>query len=210
MSQASAPSSQRPTLPPLHTLDLPMPSIRRGYTTLPSINEMHNDHDYQNQSSPLTSQPWQQHRNRQVSISSSTSSRLSSASPPPPYTPSYTAPHTQANSFQKSSNSPSPSPTQQQPTVRIVLCESLATADAALVCTAPGARHVSSYLQTISAPEALDKVRPGVALLVTGPALERLRHHPRPVPNGVRVHPYRIQGPVSSRRGSAAALAPKN
>ncbi|KAJ7604001.1 hypothetical protein DFH06DRAFT_1349843 [Mycena polygramma] len=58
---------------------------------------------------------------------------------------------------------------------------SFADADAIVVIPPPGTPHVPG-------------TRPGQGLLLTGPALERLRHPQRQIAKGTRLHPYRFAG----------------
>ncbi|OAX41287.1 hypothetical protein K503DRAFT_863983 [Rhizopogon vinicolor AM-OR11-026] len=75
MDTCASSASVRPTLPPLHTLDLP-----RGKTQLPPIDELYDSHEFKRQV-PRLHIPT--HQNRHVSISSSTSSRTPSPTPSP-------------------------------------------------------------------------------------------------------------------------------
>ncbi|KAJ6482167.1 hypothetical protein C8R47DRAFT_1218143 [Mycena vitilis] len=63
---------------------------------------------------------------------------------------------------------------------------SFADADAIVVIPPPGTPHVPG-------------TRPGQGLLLTGPALERLRHPQRQIAKGTRLHPYRF----ADRRASS-------
>ncbi|KAH7886985.1 hypothetical protein F5I97DRAFT_1088608 [Phlebopus sp. FC_14] len=166
------PASARPTLPPLHTLDLP-----RGKTQLPRIHELYDldDLSYQTSRLHLPDLPYQR-QTRQVSVSSSTSSRTPSPTPSP-------TDGTIRPSIPMSSGKPS-SKMRLIPTT-------LENADAVVVIPPADAQHIPPLFgipPTKQGPQTL---------LLVGPALQYLRHPQRRLAKGARVHPYRIvRGPT--------------
>ncbi|KAI0266545.1 hypothetical protein BC834DRAFT_133702 [Gloeopeniophorella convolvens] len=189
--------SERPTLPPLRSLALPMPGGSHK-TNLPGIHELCNyDNDMVCSRHPAwmtasnsvslqnrtpASHDWQ--RNRQGSGSPSSPS---SDAPPPSITSALASPPPTTTSF-ASLQRASPIETH----VRLVLTDSFDSADAALVLCSVGAPRASSTPRMISSPDALDGIKPGAPLLVVGRALERIRRPGTALGKGVRMHPYRL------------------
>jgi len=172
---------ERPTLPPLRSLALPMHGAP-SRTTLPGIQTLYND-----PSRSQDPQAWQ--RSRRESVSSPTSLHAPYPLPPPsiagplPSTLYHAAPYP----FH-----PHQTTNPAEPHVRLVLTDSLESADAALVLFTTGASNVSGPPRIISSPDALASLKPGAPLLVVGAALERIRRPGTVLGKGVRMHPYRI------------------
>ncbi|KZT19946.1 hypothetical protein NEOLEDRAFT_1151669 [Neolentinus lepideus HHB14362 ss-1] len=160
---------ERPTLPSLRSLDLPYP------LTPPHSNASHDTYEFQ---SPDFNHPLF-HRPRQISMSSSADSRLSSSPSPPPSS--------------RSSSQRAPSPTTPPPAPKFKLVPaSLESADAVLVI----------------APFTASTER-SQPLLLVGDALRHVRCPDRQIAKGARLHPYKIvrDGSVGvSRRASMANL----
>ncbi|KAF8268913.1 hypothetical protein EI94DRAFT_1799819 [Lactarius quietus] len=182
---------ERPTLPPLRSLDLPMHGVP-SRMTLPGIHELCNQNNDLDPSHLTALYAWQWRR--QGSVSSPTSSCFPSTPLPPSIAASFTSAH----------NSVPPQPHQMQrgnPSdshVRLVLADSFDHADAALVlCSAAGATNATGAPRMISSPDALGGIKPGAPLLVVGPALERIRRPGTVLGKGVRMHPYRIVHPTN-------------
>lgn len=180
-------TSERPTLPPLHSLDLPMPDVSKKMLQ-PPIHELNDPHEYYNTLRLAAPQP---SRARQPSISSSVSSRMSSTSPAPSVS---TAP-----------TSPSPSPPPPSfPKVRLVLTDSWEHADAALLFPPPDAPYVPT-LQAITSGVHTPNRTNGPLLLI-GRALEHVRGPQRCLAKGARAHPYRlVRSDAPSRRPSTSS-----
>ncbi|KAJ7871519.1 hypothetical protein B0H14DRAFT_2570843 [Mycena olivaceomarginata] len=157
-------SSERPTLPPLHTLNLLPASYaqRRG-------SSPYDSYERPCQRFNVPQHSWSRRR-----VSTSTSSSTSRTPSPTPSDASST-----------SSTSPSSSSKLK------LVPSSFEDADAIIVIPPPGAPHVPG-------------TRPGRGLLLTGPALEHLRHPQRQIAKGTRLHPYRFAG----RRASTASSLP--
>ncbi|KAJ7918473.1 hypothetical protein B0H13DRAFT_2269166 [Mycena leptocephala] len=100
-------------------------------------------------------------------------------------TPSPTPSDTPSNT----SSTSSPTSPSNNPKLTLIP-SSFADAEAVIVISPPGAPNV-----------------PGQALLLTGPALKRLRHAQRRLAQGTRVHPYRFGGHRTFRRASIASSA---
>ncbi|KIJ62141.1 hypothetical protein HYDPIDRAFT_114997 [Hydnomerulius pinastri MD-312] len=167
-----ASASARPTLPPLHTLDLP-----RGNVQLPRIHELYDLDDLSRQTAHLhipSSLSYGRQR-RQLSISSSTTSRTPSPSPTCEPTPC----------LRPSTNTPASA---SYPAQKIRLVPTtFENADAVVLISPPKAPHMTQ-------PQPL---------LLVGPALQRLRQPQRQLAKGARLHPYRIvRGSSDSRRPS--------
>ncbi|KAF8960299.1 hypothetical protein BDZ97DRAFT_1922213 [Flammula alnicola] len=171
----------RPTLPSIHTLDLPL----LARPTHPNVKyEFQDNARY----SPLTTHTNKHHYDRKVSTSSS---RTSSPSPPPnspvsdsdlPYTPDA-----------------SPSPTTK---FRLVPCP-LETADAIIFIPPPGAPRVPH------APNYVPRHGTGQGVLLVGSSWQHLRNPQRPLAKGARIHPYRIvrgENTTKSRRSSVVSI----
>ncbi|KAI0254634.1 hypothetical protein BJV78DRAFT_1359515 [Lactifluus subvellereus] len=193
---SSAP--ERPTLPPLRSLALPMHGVPSNMT-LPGINELYNDQLDPSHVAALHA--WQ--RRRRETVSSPTSPHA--PSPPPP--PSIAGPLT--STLYYGSATPNRLPTQHtnhaEPHVRLVLTDSFENADAALVLCSAGAPSTSGAPRMISSPDALGGIKPGAPLLVVGPALERIRRPGTVLGKGVKMHPYRIVHPTSTTPNSSIA-----
>ncbi|EPQ52025.1 hypothetical protein GLOTRDRAFT_132151 [Gloeophyllum trabeum ATCC 11539] len=149
-------ATPRPTLPPLRSLDLPYPLAPHASTSTSTSSNDSNDFQSPDLTHPLF------HRPRQVSVSSTTSSRLSASPSPPPTSPSAL------------SLSPRPPPQPQPPKFRLVPAP-LASADAVLVVPPPSASS-----------------QPDQPLLLVGDALRHVRGPGRELAKGARVHPYKI------------------
>ncbi|KAN0130132.1 hypothetical protein V8E53_012077 [Lactarius tabidus] len=179
---------ERPTLPPLRSLDLPMHGVP-SRMTLPGIHELCNQNNDLDPSHLTALYAWQSRR--QGSVSSPTSSCFPSTPLPPSI----------AASFAPTHNSAPHQPPQAQRSnhpdshVRLVLADSFENADAALVLCSAGATNAAGAPRMISSPEALGGIQPGAPLLVVGPALERIRRPGTVLGKGVRMHPYRIVHP---------------
>lgn len=188
---------ERPTLPPLRSLDLPMHGVP-SRMTLPGIHELCNQGDDLDPSHLTALYAWQWRR--QGSVSSPTSSCFPSIQPPL----SVAAP---LKSTLHNSAPPLPLQTQRgshpESHVRLVLADSFETADAALVLCSAGAPNASGAPRMISSPDALGGIKPGAPLLVVGPALERIRRPGTVLGKGVRMHPYRIVHPTNSSMASS-------
>ncbi|KAJ7108687.1 hypothetical protein C8R44DRAFT_743928 [Mycena epipterygia] len=178
-SSHSSSSSERPTLPPLHTLNLlPASYVRhcRGDSPYES---------YEHPSCPRLHVPqhsWS-YNNRRVSTSSS-SSTSRTPSPSPSATSSL-------------GHSPSPTSPSKSNSKFTLVPSSFEDADAVIVIPPPGAPHVPG-------------AQLGQGLLLTGAALEHLRHPQRQIAKGTRLHPYRFVGygaRTSSRRTSISSSA---
>jgi len=168
---------ERPTLPPLRSLALPMHGVP-SKLTLPS---MHSD-------------PHALQRRRRESVSSPTTLR-----PPTPPPQSIAGPLT-STLYNSTANHPhymhQANPAEAH--VRLVLTDSFENADAALVLCSTGGSNVSGAPRMISSPDALGNVKPGAPLLVVGPAFERIRRPGTVLGKGVRMHPYRIVHPTGT------------
>jgi len=179
---------ERPTLPPLRSLALPMHGVP-SKMTMPGVQVLCNGQ--QDPAYGSSSQGWQ-HR-RQDSVSSPTT--LHAPYPPPP--PSIAGPL--ASTLYNSTANHPPSmyqPNSAEPHVRLVLTDSLENADAALVICSTSGSTASGAPRVISSPEALSGIKPGAPLLVVGAALERIRRPGTVLGRGVRMHPYRIVPPT--------------
>ncbi|TFY70317.1 hypothetical protein EVG20_g2678 [Dentipellis fragilis] len=191
----ATPMTERPTLPPLHSLNLPVPgsSWVSGAHALPSIYDRHVP-------AHAAQQSW--HRGRQVSVSSSISSRTASASPPPSEVPSLTDSISTTSTRQSTSPPPTAMP---YGSVRIVLADSFEDADAALVFPPPGAPYIPTISDLNTNPGSTEALKQGKPLLLVGKAMEYLRHPQRRIAKGARIHPYRIVRSGGSRRSSMAS-----
>lgn len=181
-STATSSACERPTLPPLHTLNLPhltrKPAhLYDSYELQPSCPRLHVPQKYHRSSSPSTntSTPSPSH-----SLSCSPSSSRPSRSHSP-------------NSAASTIKTPTPTTTRK---LRLIPC-SLETADAVILVTSPGAPYI---------PLKAGSNNPNSnALLLVGSALEKFRHPQRTITKGARVHPYRFAHAPGSRRGSEAS-----
>ncbi|KAF9467841.1 hypothetical protein BDZ94DRAFT_1318390 [Collybia nuda] len=153
---------ERPTLPPLHTLDLPNPTSMK-----PRLHGAQLRHEFYDQ--------YPRYNIRQVSDSSSSTSRTSSPTPS-------ISPMSGAHAL--------PSlPSNRRQTVLFYPC-SLEEADAALLIPPPSAPYVPrvSDLGTSSPFQQ----KQNKCLLLTGPRLDELRRPGRQLAKGARIHPYRL------------------
>jgi len=172
---------ERPTLPPLRSLALPMHGVP-SKMTLPGLCNGQQDPAY----SP-PSQGWQSRR--PDSVSSPTT--FHAPYPPPP--PSIAGPlaytlynSTATHSFHMHQTNAA------EPHVRLVLTDSLENADAVLVLSSTSASNASGAPRVISSPDALGGIKPGPPLLIVGAALGRIRRPGTVLGKGVKMHPYRI------------------
>ncbi|KAG5636836.1 hypothetical protein H0H81_006663 [Sphagnurus paluster] len=173
-------STERPTLPPLHTLGLPNPA-----TTLHELS-------YDNSSCPRLHIPLC-HR-RQTSVCSSNTSRSSSPTlfdssssrSSSPSTDVEVSPPTPVLSISPLSRLPNQTPSPMPPVrFRLEPC-SLEDAQAIVLIPPPCAPAVPSTLTTAPAPKKQQ------ALLLVGHSMEYFRHPQRQLAKGARIHPYRI------------------
>lgn len=179
---------ERPTLPPLRSLDLPMHGVP-SRMTLPSIHELCNQNNDLDPSHLTALYAWQSRR--QGSVSSPTSSCFPSTPLPPSIAASFASTHSSApHQYPQAQRS-----NQSDSHVRLVLADSFENADAALVLCSGSATNAAGAPRMISSPEALGGIQPGAPLLVVGPALERIRRPGTVLGKGVRMHPYRIVRP---------------
>ncbi|KAG0706918.1 hypothetical protein DFH29DRAFT_1076646 [Suillus ampliporus] len=179
MDSCASSASVRPTLPPLHTLDLP-----RGKTQLPPVDALYDSYEFKRQIPRLhiPSQCAHARQNRQVSISSSTSSRTPSPTPSP----------------LSSSSSRSSTSGGQTPKIRLVPT-TLEHADAVVIVPPPDAPHMHPLSGVTNLKQ---RAQP---LLLVGPALQHIRHPQRQIAKGARLHPYRIVRSPADRRFSIAS-----
>ncbi|KAJ7164728.1 hypothetical protein C8R43DRAFT_239059 [Mycena crocata] len=177
-SYSSSSASERPTLPPLHTLNLLPKSFNqqgRGRSTYDS---------YESPSCPRLNVPqrsWPY--DRRVSMTSSTS-----RTPSP--TPS------------DASSSASSSPTSPSKSKLTLIPSSFEDAEAIIVIPPPGAPQIPG----MSSVRGVHS-KPGQGLLLTGPALELLRHPQRQIAKGTRLHPYRFAGDASRRASRRSSMS---
>ncbi|RDB30025.1 hypothetical protein Hypma_014140 [Hypsizygus marmoreus] len=195
--------SDRPTLPPLHSLGLPNPPVWMAQ----DLNALY-DSPYEHSSCPHLHIPrWPRARN--VSTSSSTTSRsdspalseFSAATPSTrPSTPGddVVCPSTPVLSISPFSPTPAtfrPSPYLPGERFRLEPCK-LEDAQAIIVHPPPTAPFIPS--PTNPTPPPSKNAGP---LLIVGPLLQHFRHPQRPLTKGARVRPYRI---VPSRRSAGS------
>ncbi|KAF8068957.1 hypothetical protein FPV67DRAFT_1780361 [Lyophyllum atratum] len=199
--------TERPTLPPLHTLGLPNPSARM----IDSFHEL----SYDNPSCPRLHIPnWR--RARQVSTSSSMTSR----SPSPPI----------FDSSSSRSSSPSTASDDSLPSTPVLSISPLSSrlphtttpltnplrfrlepctldeAQAIVLIPPPCAPPVPSLTNPTPTPQKKQQ-----ALLLLGPSMQYFRHPQRQLAKGARIHPYRImpsqrKDGTWTRRASAASI----
>ncbi|KAG1747405.1 hypothetical protein EDB19DRAFT_304343 [Suillus lakei] len=181
MNSCASSASVRPTLPPLHMLDLP-----RGNTQLPRIDAPNDSYELKRQIPRLhmPSQYAHSRQNRQVSISSSTSSRTPSPTP---------SPVSSSRSF-----------TGGRSTKFRLVPTTFEHADAVVITPAPDAPHVHPLSGITNLKQ---RAQP---LLLVGPALQRLRQPQRQIAKGARLHPYRIVRSPADRRFSIASTTTKS
>ncbi|KAJ7269661.1 hypothetical protein C8J57DRAFT_318099 [Mycena rebaudengoi] len=175
--------SERPTLPPLHTLDLPTPYLHRRQGSPYDSPER--------PSCPRLNVPrhsWS--HNRRVSTSSSTS-RTPSPTPSDASTSSSTMSHCSPSSPSKMRLVPS----------------SFADANAILVIPPPETPYIPDITSACRSP--LESARAGQGLLLFGSAMEHLRHPQRQLAKGARLHPYRIMrvGEGSRRTSVSSSMS---
>ncbi|KAF5379078.1 hypothetical protein D9615_005971 [Tricholomella constricta] len=198
-------SSERPTLPPLHSLGLPNPSA--GTTN--ALHEL----SYDNPSCPHLHIPQWRHA-RQVSSSSSTTSRStsptlfdssSSRASSPSTDPESSAPSTPVLSISPLSSRVPSTASPNMPPLRFRLepC-TLDEAQAIVLIPPPSAPFVPST----STPAPQKKQQ---ALLLLGPSMQ-YRNPQRQLAKGARIHPYRIapsqrKDAVCSRRSSGSSTS---
>ncbi|KAI0295741.1 hypothetical protein BC826DRAFT_1007381 [Russula brevipes] len=186
---------ERPTLPPLRSLALPMHGVP-AKMTLPGLQGLsnHTPDPSHGHSSQTRQRRWQE------PVSSPTS--LYAPSPPPSIAgPLASTFYNSAASHPHHVHQPNPA----EPHVRLVLTDSLENADAVLViCSTTGASNASGAPRMISSPDALNSIKPGAPVLVVGPALERIRRPGTGTSKGVRMHPYRIAQPTGTTSNSPA------
>ncbi|EDR08093.1 uncharacterized protein LACBIDRAFT_297776 [Laccaria bicolor S238N-H82] len=174
---------ERPTLPPLHTLNLP------HLTRKPAFSY----DSYEPQSScPRLHVPQKYHRSSSTSTIASTSSPSHSLS----CSPLSLRPSRSNSPNMAASTITTPTHTMTRK-LRLIPC-SLETADAVILVTSPDAPYIPLKAGS-------DNPNPN-ALLLVGPALEKFRHPQRTITKGARVHPYRFAHTPGSRRGSEAAM----
>lgn len=190
MNSSASSASVRPTLPPLHTLHLPRGNLKSlkipGQFT--RIDALHDSYELRRQIPRLhipSSQYSHSCQNRQVSISSPTSSCTSSSPTPSPF------------------SSSCPSTSGRQSTKIRLVPTTFEHADAIVVIPAPDAPYVHP-LSGVTNPK-----QPAQPLLLVGPALQRLRQPQRPLAKGARLRPYRIVRSPADRRFSIASTTTK-
>ncbi|KIK06371.1 hypothetical protein K443DRAFT_674354 [Laccaria amethystina LaAM-08-1] len=184
-STITSSACERPTLPPLHTLNLPhltrKPALLYdSYEPQSSCPRLHVPQKYHRSSSTstITSIPSRSHS----PSCSPSSSRLSGSHPPNPAASTITP--------------PTPTTTRK---LRLIPC-SLETADAVILVTSPDAPYIFDIPL-----KAANKNSNSNALLLVGSALEKFRHPQRTITKGARVHPYQFAHAPGSRRGSEAS-----
>ncbi|KII87814.1 hypothetical protein PLICRDRAFT_648523 [Plicaturopsis crispa FD-325 SS-3] len=159
--------SDRPTLPPLHTLNLK-----------PRLAGVHDLHD-SNETPTRTMRNWLHPRHASIS---STSTSTSSRTPSP--SPSDMSACSSSSSFSTSTalTTPSPSP---PPEARVRLAPTtLDLAEVVFITHPPNAPHIPSLTGAPAPPKTM---------MLVGPALRTLRQaSDRSFAKGARVHPYRI------------------
>jgi len=202
VSKFTLDSQGRPTLPPIHTLNLPLLS-RPKHT---HVKYQHHDNlvrlcyllshrsDLSNaflfppqRCSPLNASH-DHHHGRQVSTSSSQTSASCAVSPSP--SPS------DADSEMNHSNSTGTK-------LRLVPCP-LEMADAVILVPPPDDAHHIPNL-----PNYVPRSGHGQGLLLVGPALQHVRQPQRQLAKGARIHPYRVvrgENTQNSRRSSIMSI----
>ncbi|KAK1232932.1 hypothetical protein PQX77_003945 [Marasmius sp. AFHP31] len=164
----SAPSDmthqRRPTLPSLHTLDLP--TLSSSKPQLPGLP--HAIHDYGRLSRSIHAPHAQRQRPRQFSTSSSR-------------TPSPTLSERTGDQSFASTSATTLTPhllsQTKRPDLRLIPCSSIEEADA-VVFVPP---------RSLQGPNEQSS-----ALLLVGPSLNELRHPQRKIAKGARIHPYKF------------------
>ncbi|KAF9480610.1 hypothetical protein BDN70DRAFT_877450 [Pholiota conissans] len=169
---------RRPTLPSIHSLDLPL--LTRA--TLPNVQYV-----TQLNACPVHIPSNRMYHDRNVSTSSSNTNISRSPSPASP---------------QDGSASPS-TPT---PKFRLVPCE-MENADAVILVPPPGA-DADVHGTTSSSSLAVQQQGKNKGILIVGSAWHTLCRNPkRPLAKGARIHPYRIvRGDDKSRRNSVISV----
>ncbi|KAH7926162.1 hypothetical protein BV22DRAFT_1046279 [Leucogyrophana mollusca] len=182
MAQCAPSTSTRPTLPPLHTLGLP---IGKASAQLPHIDELYDSYDFDRQTPRLHIASQYPHA-RQASISSSRT---------PSPTPSISPLRSTRPTLSHSTLGQVPAKIRLVPTT-------LEKADAVVVVPPPNAPHIPP----LSGMSPTTMKQGQQALLLVGPALQHLRHPQRQLAKGARIHPYRIvRGSPDSRRTSSVS-----
>ncbi|KAJ8462132.1 hypothetical protein ONZ45_g18047 [Pleurotus djamor] len=190
-------ASERPTLPPLHTLDLPVPFVRRSSSP---------DSDSSYDLNDAMSSTKNYHHSRRVSMLSSTSSRTPSPTPSDDRLDTTTS---RTNKIKLPTLPSHPSLTIQSPStparrirptvnpgrIRLIPC-SMDEAEAVVVVPGPGVQNIPSIA-------ALAAKKPSQAMLLVGPALAHVRG--REPLRGARVHPYRFLRPTKPQVKPSAA-----
>ncbi|KAF9010199.1 hypothetical protein BDQ17DRAFT_1347729 [Cyathus striatus] len=180
---SSSSSSERPTLPPIRSLDLPVPTS----ASAPIIPRTHVRYDRHENSCPPLQVPVKP-RLRQLSTSSSNTTLSRTPSPSPV-----------ASSSSRSSSRQNPSPHAHllPPSLRkfTLLPCTLEEADAVVLIPPPE----TPYIPTLKCPAPPPGGKHGQALLLVGKAIDHVRHPQRPLAKGARVQPYRMV-PGSLRR----------
>ncbi|TFK25309.1 hypothetical protein FA15DRAFT_364992 [Coprinopsis marcescibilis] len=178
---------ERPTLPSIHTLDLPFMSK--------APVESHESYRQSSRSS-------KHHANAMRKVSTSSSNTSASRSPSPCYASSSreSSPTASVVSSSSTSSTSSRSSTASNRQVRLVPC-SFDEADAIIVV--PSSASFTLPIPSPSTP-------PGQPLLLVGAAMQSFVRHPqRETSKSARVHPYRIvptAGSTHSRRSSVASM----
>jgi hypothetical protein len=204
-------TSQRPTLPSLHTLDLPTFTKQVSF----DANLSYDSYDHR---VSLLFNIWDAPTHRSLQSSRRSWSPTSTSSPPS-RTPSLSPPPSEVSSY-ASSLPRTPSPTISQPCISVQALlpagyagplggfrlqpSSLDEAHAVIVASPFDEPY--SPDSPLSAGVVAGKTR---AVLLMGKALEQLRQPQRPFAKGARLHPYRIvaRTPAGSRRSSISPQA---
>lgn len=191
--------SERPTLPSIHTLELPLltrstlPNVQyapeinavSAYSASDTLQSAHDFFSCVQRPVRLNIPTNKMNHDRRVSTSSSATSSSRSCSPTSPQ-----------DSF--SSRLPSTLPSN----FRLIPCE-MENAEAVILFPPPGAQdaNVCNYST---------RNGKGGGILLVGPALHKICRNPqRPLAKGARVHPYRValgENPDKSRRASVISV----
>ncbi|KAG6377397.1 hypothetical protein JVT61DRAFT_15194 [Boletus reticuloceps] len=156
--------SSRPTLPPLHSLNLP-----RGGIPLPRIHELYDLHD---------------HSRRDLHLN------LPNGHEQPPI-PQLVTPRTPSSSdsyLRPCTNTPA------SPVVATPLTPTSWPFPPHKIRLVPTTFENANAVILVPPPHV-----PLQPVLLVGSAVERLRHPRRQLPEGVRIHPYRVARPVDGR-----------
>ncbi|KAF8627359.1 hypothetical protein AX15_004426 [Amanita polypyramis BW_CC] len=187
-SSDSSSLSTRPTLPPLHTLNLPIPTVQ----TAPK-----SDDSYEFKPCRIPQNAWS--HNRQLSASSSVTSRS-----PSPSMFDYFATRSSISPSPVSSPEPSYTADNGALKVRLVPCP-FETADAYIYVppTTASSPTIPAVFDNIQG-----QLHGSQPLLLVGPAAKQLRQPNQKIARGARVHPYRIT-PGAHRSTSRAPKKPQ-